>query len=86
MYERYLAIDPLHPGAHFELAALYQKMGRDSDALRSFERSYELAPNPETARRLAELGATKGDIDLRNKWQQKAGGGKAKPAQAPAAK
>lgn len=73
--ERYLAIDPLHAGAHAEIGGIYQKLGRSFDAWRSFERSYQLAPNPETARRLAELAANKGDIELRNHWQKKAGMG-----------
>ena len=74
-YERYIAVDPMHAGAHAEIGGIYQKLGRSSDAWRAFERSYELAPNPETARRLAELAANKGDLELRNRWQKKAGMG-----------
>ncbi len=74
-YERYIHIDPLHAGAHFALGDVAQRQGRLGDAQRSFERSYELIPDPATAKRLAEIAAAHNDEATRQKWLERAGVG-----------
>lgn len=40
-----IALDPAHAGAHRLFGLLHQRLGRNEDALTSFERALELTPN-----------------------------------------
>ncbi len=73
LYERYIAIDPQHAGAHLALGKLYQKNGRLDDAWRSFKRSYALQANSDTARLLAELANLRNDQEQQQFWLKRAG-------------
>ena len=79
LYERFIAIDPQHAGAHFTLGQLYQKNGRLDDAWRSFKRSYDFQANSDTARRLAEIANLRNDHAAQAYWLKRAGVEETKP-------
>lgn len=74
-FERYIVINPLDPAAHSALGRLAERSKRYADARRAYERSYELRPDPDTARRLAELAARRNDAEERALWLKRAGAG-----------
>ncbi len=44
LLERLLALDPAHEAAHRQLGRVYQRLGREADALASFDRALALEP------------------------------------------
>lgn len=72
LLERYIALDPVNSQAHFAIGVLFHKLNRLNDATRSFKRSYELNPDTETARRLADLAIQKQDEEEQKYWLERA--------------
>lgn len=66
-------------GTLARLAELARQQGRHEDARRDYERSWELEPQPATARALAELAASRGDEDAAVRWRARGGLGAAEP-------
>jgi tetratricopeptide (TPR) repeat protein len=73
LLRRYLAEEPHDSGAYYELGDIAAAAGRAGEAKRSFTTSYDLEPQLETARRLAELAVMRGDKADARVWQERAG-------------
>jgi tetratricopeptide (TPR) repeat protein len=73
LLRRYLVEEPRDASAYFELGDIAAAAGRASEARRSLATSFELDPQPETARRLAELAVMRGDKADARLWQERAG-------------
>ncbi len=80
LLRRYVAVEPLDAAAHARLGELARAADRREDARRAFERSYEIAPLPITARQLADLARQRGDSAEARRWNQIAGYTPADPA------
>ncbi len=66
---RYVVIVPDDPWAHARLGRLHEAAGQPARARRSYRRSFELNPAPDTAERLLALARTAGDQRAVAHWQ-----------------
>ena len=70
---RYLAQVPDSPWAYSRLGELALAANHLEDARRAFLQSYDLRPQPATARSLAELAQRRGNSAEARAWQERAG-------------
>jgi tetratricopeptide (TPR) repeat protein len=57
-------LDPRFHEAHFELGTLYERLGRDEDAIRHYQRAAQLNPDLDTPHyRLARLFQRRGQTE-----------------------
>ena len=60
MFEQAVKLDPQHADAHFALGHAYFEMQQWKNAIRGFERAYELNPKDDQARDMLALARTTG--------------------------
>jgi tetratricopeptide (TPR) repeat protein len=73
LLQRYVVEEPLDAFAIERLGELARASDRLEDARRAFERSYELARLPDSAKQLAELARQRGDEADERLWSGRAG-------------
>lgn len=71
LLQRYRILRPLDPFAHFRLGQLEQAKGLLESARRNFKQAYELRPNRQTARALADLAIQQGDQEAARHWEER---------------
>jgi tetratricopeptide (TPR) repeat protein len=72
VFSRIVEADPNYPGAYLLIARMNEYRGRLGEAIRNYEKVYQLQPTSNTAARLAYLWIDIGDFDRAQEWIRRA--------------
>jgi len=68
VFTKIMAADPNYPGAYDLIAQINEARGRLGEAIRNYEKFYEMQPNPRMASKIAQLWADVGDFERADDW------------------
>lgn len=72
IFSRIVEADPNYPGAYLLIAQINEFRGRLGEAIRHYEKVYQLQPTSQTALKLATLWVDIGDFDRSDQWLERA--------------
>ncbi len=72
IFSRIVEADPNYPGAYLLIAQLNEFRGRLGEAIRHYEKVYQLQPTGQTALKLSTLWVDIGDFDRSEQWIERA--------------